>query len=182
MNFAGRCKSFIMAISLISCSNGGNGTSGVSKEEYSLDRCWRDSVTDKFAAFLVLSDNGDYSTPYVISARCEVSGEYQSYGEFVLRHLEDVNFMNSARVLENSLNVSRIRDNEASDQMTPDSQSVVYYISADASRATTSSDTYYQLRHVLSVQRTGLSFRSFLSLSQEDRRSLVARLTSTRSR
>lgn len=182
MNFAGRCKSFIIAISLVSCSNGGNSMSRVSKEEYSLDWCWRDSVTGNFTAFVVLSDNGDYSTPYVISARCEVSGEYQSYGEFVLRHLEDVKFMNSASALENALNVSRIRDNEASDQATPDPQSVVYYISADASRATTSSDTYYQLLHVLSVQRTDISFRSFLSLSQEDRGSLVARLTSTRSR
>lgn len=123
-------------------------------------------------AFLVLATEEGTGVPYLISAKCLVTGNFTSYGEAILHHLNTVRITDSYRTLQTAMPGVRILDNLGSHRAQPASLSKVYYFRSNLVRVPDSLPVYAP-KEIFQLTEIGMSFEKFLGLTKDERESLL---------
>lgn len=144
----------------------------VRREAYVSNPCWLDQ-RGNLVAFLALARSDRSAVPYLISAKCLVSG-YSSYGEAMIEVLNTTRIVDLHGSLQRAFPNIIILNNVSTDLPLPSSDSNLYFFRA---RFTVVPDAHgmviYAPDDVLELRRVNLSFEEFLGLSKSQREGLL---------
>lgn len=160
-----------VAMLLAACMQDSKENTVVSSKQYGSSMCWINRDGD-LSAFLVLAQEGRIAVPYPISAKCVVNGNYSSYGEGVLHHLNAVRIVDSYGTLQRALPTLKLSNSTISDQPVPYPHSKMYYFRVKIRNVPDKYMTIYEPIHILELIDLKLSFEAFLNLSVAERQSL----------
>jgi hypothetical protein len=171
MNFRSHFSAVAFALFSTACTNNAE-ISIVRREAYVSDPCWLDQ-RGNLVAFLALARSDRSAVPYLISAKCLVSG-YSSYGEAMIEVLNTTRIVDSHGALQRAFPNTTILNNVSTDLPLPSSESDLYFFRA---RFTVVPDAHgmviYAPRDVLELTKVNLSFDEFLGLSESQRAGLL---------
>lgn len=173
MNWRSRSSTALLAAMLVSsCAKQHESVRVVNSDAYGASACWYDR-DGYFVAFLVLAEDSRVVVPYAVSTKCLVNGDYSSYGEAVLHHLNTILLVDSFQTLQSRLPGVIVSDNVRSDQPMPSSESPLFYFKAKLARVHNPYKMVYAPQRIEAMKKTDVTFDKFLSMSLEQRKSFL---------
>lgn len=157
---------------VVSCTQASEKDALVSTEIYGSRICWINQ-DGSLEAFLVLAQEGRTAVPYLISTKCTVKGDYSSYGEGILHHLNAVRMVDSHGSLQRALPTLIMSDSTISDQPVPYPNSKMYHLKAKVNRLPDKYMVIYTPVSIMEFADMNMSFETFLELSRNERQNLV---------
>lgn len=121
----------------------------------------------------MLAEGDKVAVPYLVSAKCLIDGEYSSYGEATLHHLNTIRLVDSYGRLQQAVRNLTISGNVVSDQPMPSSNSKVYFFKANLIQVPDTHRNVYAPKRIISMTDTGNRFEEFLSFSEKEREELL---------
>jgi hypothetical protein len=171
---ASRFNTAAVAATLVTaCTNRDAEVQIVSPDAYSSSACWFDRQ-GHLVAFLVVAKEGEVAVPYTTSARCLVEEGGSSYGEEIILHLNAVPVRDEYGQLQRVMKSVRLGDSTITDQLSPTSNSQVYFLRARAKKIVRPFTTVYAPTEIIDFYRVEPNFERFLGLSKGEREKLLS--------
>lgn len=162
----------IFAIGMVAaCMASSEKISIVTPESYASKSCWVDR-NGNLSAYLILAQEGDLATPYLVSTNCIVEDNYSSDGEGILHNLNVVRMTDTHRRLQRKMPKVKVIGNTGPHLPHPSSANKVFYINARSMQIPHSSMTLYAPVDIRQLIDTNVNFERFLELSRKEREAL----------